>query len=437
MEPAFDPQKLRRPVFVLGLLMAALALLADPLGLSSAGLSSGQLLVAGVGLLLMLVAVLGQRVVSAYQGLALLLLNTLVLLVLIEIGAGVISYAISLGGDDEADPDPRISQPYYADQEWSAAFWNDFSAAEKFAYAPFVVWRRPPYSGQTITVDEQNRRVTPGAQCEADAFTVWAFGGSTMWGTGAPDWGTIPAYLQVGLSDQIGGPVCVQNFGQSAYVSSQSLIELVLQLKVGNVPDVVIFYDGVNDTFAAYQSGRTDAHQNLSTLENVFSGGAQQSLGEVLSDELGENTYTVDLLDRLFEDVDSGELITYATMGIAADDLAAQIVETYLDNYAFVAALAEVYDFDFAFFWQPVIFDGDKDLTAYEIGLRDRNDPALAELFEATYAALRDARSDYPKLYDLSGALDGETETSYSDFMHITPPANQIIAEAMLPEIAP
>jgi hypothetical protein len=205
----------------------------------------------------------------------------------------------------------------------------------------------------------------------------------------------------------------------------------MLQLKSGHVPDEVIFYDGVNDTFAAYQSGRADAHQNLSTLQDVFSGTSRESFGEIAADELREHTYTVDMLSRLFDDTDQ-TIITYASMGIDTDELAAQIIQNYLENYAFVDALSQVYGFDFAFFWQPVIFEGDKPLTELEAGLRDRNDPDLHALFDATYATLRDRLNDYPNLYDLSRAFDTQDETVYSDFMHVNPDANQIIADAML-----
>jgi lysophospholipase L1-like esterase len=418
-------------VFGVGAAILVLSLLADVIGLSAPGFSTGQILASGVGGVLIVVGLLGKRSVKVYQSVAVMLLNTLVLLLLIEIGAGLFSKAISLGSEDDTETDPRISQPYYANQEWSAAYWSEFSAASKFAYAPYVVWRRPPFSGQTINVDEGHHRRTPGAECDDDAFTVYAFGGSTLWGTGAPDWGTIPAYIQERLAAQRDEPVCVVNFAQSAYVSSQSLIELMLQLKSGHVPDVVIFYDGVNDTFAAYQSGRADAHQNLSTLQDVFSGAAREPFGEVVVDELRERTYTLDMLGRLFDE-SIQTLINYESMGVDRDDLAEQITQNYLENYRFVDGLAQIYGFDFAFFWQPVIFDGDKPLTDYEIGLRDQNDPDLAALFDATYAALRDSLTDYPNLYDLSGVFDTQDDSLYSDFMHVNPVANEIIADAML-----
>jgi lysophospholipase L1-like esterase len=87
-----------------------------------------------------------------------------------------------------------------------------------------------------------------------------------VWGTGSPDWATTPAFLQSGLQALKGRPVRVVNFGESGWVSSQGLIELIWQLKSGNYPDLVLFYDGSNDVYAAYQSGRAGVHQNLDEI---------------------------------------------------------------------------------------------------------------------------------------------------------------------------
>jgi hypothetical protein len=46
------------------------------------------------------------------------------------------------------------------------------------------------------------------------------------------------------------------------WVSTQSVIMLLRQLQHGNIPDVVVFYDGVNDTYAAYQQGFAGWPQN-------------------------------------------------------------------------------------------------------------------------------------------------------------------------------
>jgi hypothetical protein len=68
---------------------------------------------------------------------------------------------------------------------------------------------------------------------------------------GAPDWGTIPAYLQEELEERFNGAVCVVNYGEDGFASTQEVILLLIELQRGNVPDAVIFYDGVNDVTAA------------------------------------------------------------------------------------------------------------------------------------------------------------------------------------------
>ena len=68
------------------------------------------------------------------------------------------------------------------------------------------------------------------------------------------------------------GPVCVVNFGESGFVSTQGVIQLILELQSGNIPDLVIFYDGVNDVYAAYQSGRP-THQNFDKIAAKFEKG--------------------------------------------------------------------------------------------------------------------------------------------------------------------
>lgn len=82
-----------------------------------------------------------------------------------------------------------------------------------------------------------------------------------MWGSGARDSFTIPSLLSQILSEH-GISIHVVNYGESGFVSTQEVIALMLQLKKGNIPDVVMFYDGVNDTFSAFQHGIAGIPQN-------------------------------------------------------------------------------------------------------------------------------------------------------------------------------
>ena len=151
-------------------------------------------------------------------------------------------------------------------------YWREFGVSRRQAYRPYVLWRRHAFSGKTINVDADGVRLTPGAVCGPSSFKVFVLGGSTVWGTGSADWNTLPAHLQTELQRVSARPVCVVNFGESAWVSTQSVLQLLLQLQAGNVPDLVISYEGYNDADSVDQSGRAGVHENLAQLVAIFEG---------------------------------------------------------------------------------------------------------------------------------------------------------------------
>jgi lysophospholipase L1-like esterase len=366
-----------------------------------------------------------QRLGRWYQGTAILILNTLLLLLLVEGAAGLVLRLIQT---NFSPADARSELAYYRDQAWGRAYWQEFSAVSRRFYEPYVTWRRGPFDGETINIDDEGLRQTPGAVCTEDAYTVFAFGGSTMWGTGSPDGSTIPAYLQRGLAGQQERPVCVVNFGELAYVSTQSLIRLERQLQSGQVPDLVIFYDGINDVYAAYQSGQAGVHQNLDEVRAVF-----ERQERPFSLWLG-STNTVRLLNRVLSGINSEQPVgsTYKTMGVAAAPLASSIVQVYGQNVRMVDALAQKYGFATLFFWQPVIAIGDKALTEDEEALRSEMDPDLVTLFELTYEQVKERAATEPNLYDIADVLDEETGGVWIDSWHVTPVGNEQIAQVML-----
>src|SRR5215207_4722782 len=84
------------------------------------------------------------------------------------------------------------------------------------SYYSYVSWRRQPFSGKTINVVgpyNQRRTVNEGSD---KTKTAYFFGGSTIWGTGADDSGTIPS-----LFAQASG-IFSENFGEAAYTSHQN-----------------------------------------------------------------------------------------------------------------------------------------------------------------------------------------------------------------------
>src|SRR5262245_33112471 len=213
-----------------------------------------------------------------YRAVAILMLNALVAFACFELAAlGCFKIKIPTMKSSPTEQlvgegKPREKVSYYASQDWAERFWYEFRLSGKQRFYPFVGWRRAPFKGKTIEVDQNGIRVTPGANCSAKSFKVFTFGASEMWGTGSPNWGTIPAHLQKGLEKLGQGPVCVTNFAESASVSMQGIIMLLMQLRSGNVPDVVLFYTIGDDVYAAYQSGRAGTLENLDLIAAKFEG---------------------------------------------------------------------------------------------------------------------------------------------------------------------
>jgi len=379
-----------------------------------------------------------------YRAVAMLLLNTLIIFACGELAArGVFQMARVLlqpTAPLRGEGNLREKVSYYSAQDWAERYWQEFRLSRTQRYAPFVGWRRAPFKGDTIAIDQQGVRVTPGADCRATSWKVFTFGASEMWGTGAPNWGTIPAYLQQGLEKRRQGPVCVMNFAEAAYVSMQDVLMLLLQLQSGNVPDAVLFYDIGGDIAAAYQSGRAGGSENLDQLAARFEG----RLEPPTFVNWLRNTYSYALINELIgtlasanpqqEEPTPSALVTYESMGIDVAGLSDLIVQNYLGNYKIVSALARKYGFTYFFFMPPRLLLGNKPLTPEEQAMQHEaaSEAAFAKLSRAVYHTLERASAHYPHLYSMVHIFDHDEALIWIDEVHVTPVGNQLIAASML-----
>jgi len=70
-------------------------------------------------------------------------------------------------------------------------------------------------------------------------------------GPSIADSATIPCFIQEGLDSLWQGPVRVENRARPGWTSTQALIDLVLSLRSGAKPDLVLFIGGFEDAAAA------------------------------------------------------------------------------------------------------------------------------------------------------------------------------------------
>ena len=126
----------------------------------------------------------------------------------------------------------------------------DEVASHYFVYEDYVSFREHRCGGKYLNVREAGFREAKNQgpwPPDPHNLNVFAFGGSTMFGWGLPDWQTIPSFLQEELSLYSRKPVCLYNFGTSNYYSTQERICLEQLLSKGLKPDIAIFLDGLND----------------------------------------------------------------------------------------------------------------------------------------------------------------------------------------------
>lgn len=419
-------------VLVLGILTLCLGLLAPEF--------RGQLLFSG-GVLLLIGWFL-QPLSRHYRTIAVVFLNTVLLLLVIEFLATATLATVnvrfvrdlleSVMGRPSKLVDHYLALPYYTDQEWSQQYWSELLQALRKDYYPYVIWRSPGFKGELLNIDAHGRRMTPDATCSPDALRVYVFGGSSTWGWGAPDWGTVPAYLQQQLSRQHAEPVCVVNYGENAFVSTQNVVQLLLLLDAGDVPDAVVFLDGVNDVLAASQNRVPLVHQNFEEIAALFEEPDPPLLTWV------RDLHTVTLLQTLVRESGLAATAGSSAIGPGPDDLADAVARTYLNNYRIVSALAGSYGFRYYFFLQPYILAGDKVLTPEEQDMPTglnwvfNLDATVVDLFADTYSRIEAGRPEHEHLYSLTGVFDEEPRQVWLDtWGHTTPVGNERIAAAI------
>ena len=336
--------------------------------------------------------------------------------VMLELGARAFVYAF-----DWWVPDERINADAYAGAPWTRDYYREFRASGDVEWHSYVYWRRRPYVGTSIHIDKDGIRQTwtPAAAPERRIFVM---GGSTVWGTGARDDQTLPSHIAREL-DASGDPVHVVNYGESGYVTEQSVAMLLERLRASDVPDVVVFYVGAEDVFAAYQNGRAGVPQNEANRALEFNAMQPEALGSALR----VMTSGMERVNTLFH-----RPAPVASPSVSADVLANAIEVHACQNRKIVSGLAHQFGFTPVWFLQPVIFSKPQ-LTSYEQLERGRYESAR-EIFDRAYARLRRSDAcDATPLHDLSLQFADERAPVFLDAFHISEDGNHRVARAMLP----
>ena len=434
---------LRFVSLLFGCALILVSLTADLTGLSvGSGFSRNQWLILCMGLFAIIGGILGAAFAKLYRRTAIMLLNLLILLVVLDISALVVVKLI------DAD---RFRLRQRKLDAGGVHLLHD-NVVER--YVPFVLWRAVPDTVMAgATTDGEGFRITPPSTVRSDGDTLYlyAFGGSAMWGYGVDDTCTIAFYLQQELASGLERPVRVSNRAQCAQASTQELIELLLQLRAGNVPDIVLFYDGFNDVASAYESGIAGAHLGLRSIEGRIEGDPR-AMGRIpLAEDVFRRTNFFLFLGSIglvSSEANPLPPESYMDHGVSLDSLADDVVSIYLGNTTVATKLSEAYGFAVYFVLQPNIWCGSKPLSACELGFRNGSaagafqpgeDENWRNLIRRCYLVWADSISNQGRIFDYSDAFDTCEYPVYTDGCgaHITAAGNRMIAARLADDIMP
>ncbi len=317
--------------------------------------------------------------------------------------------------------------PNYASLEWAKQFFAEYNGLPS-KYFDFIGWRRKAFKGKTITIDESGyRRYFSEISSDLKSSKIWFFGGSAMWGTGARDNETIPAFVQ-----KFSGKTTF-NFGETGYVAHQSLNLLMKAYLEGGKPETVVFYDGVNEVLNKCRVGASF----FSTLQEV------QIQKWVERNSFGHSSFfsvfdpTVEILAKaqllgkgLGNSKKSNVSLNGDMLECHLDSRKAELITNNLmDDWRVAKFLVESKGGVFIPVLQPVAYIGSPNLIHLPNVFRD---DLWKKQYEIVYEKIRlsakKLKVDYVDMTDVFDVKD----FVYIDLCHVSPNGNELVAKRLL-----
>jgi lysophospholipase L1-like esterase len=329
----------------------------------------------------------------------------------------------------------RLTNPAYTSKPW-------FS--ESFLIAACLNpggWYTPPgtrvifprdYRDDYFTVEGGLRKTTGFPEGTGRPFrTLFALGGSTTYCAETPDNFTWPSRFQLLLTEENpAGPIKTLNLGVTSVNSSQEYARLVYEIQRGNVPEICVIFNGVNDCYQGvlYNNPEGTLYEEASSME--------RSLLRRLKRKLAVLDLTAEFV---YARRRTGRLSAHeASLGALATRTAA----LYEEHMRAAQKLCDEHGILMCVCLQPNLFTIGRRLNEHENGIRERRlgvYPQLERCFQETYPLLRERVASMHDsgihAWDLSGVFDANTEPIFLDECHVESEGNRIIAEEIFKRI--
>ena len=292
-----------------------------------------------------------------------------------------------------------------------------------FVYQPWVGFSEAEFSGKLLHVDRDargfpiRRTINPKAD-GLPVAPVYVLGGSTTFGYNVADEHTWPTYLSAILNDKAKGlHIEVTNYGHEYFNSSQEAVLLADLLKSGHRPSLVVFMDGVNEptpTDVPFFTEQAAKGFRAAQFPPSFAERFQWVPAVRLANFFGRRWIGV-----------TGQAKAAWPVGYHDE----QHVQTSLNGFCqsrdIAKAIAVLYHVPVLFFLQPNSFYN-YDLSLYRVATLSREFLDYRRFANAVYPRLK---TD-PGYVDLSGMFDewGHRKAIVDD-VHYTPAFNQFLAQ--------
>tara|TARA_B100001093_G_C26698577_1_gene957993 strand:+ start:164 stop:1177 length:1014 start_codon:yes stop_codon:yes gene_type:complete len=324
--------------------------------------------------------------------------------------------------------------------EWAKDYFREHWDSHYSKWVPYTYYRSKKYTGEYININDSGLRQTKFNRERESSVDVFVFGGSTVYGVGSRDEGTIPSQIAK-IASSHGTPVKVQNFGQMGYVSTQGVIELMKLIQRNDIPDIVIFYDGVNDPLASLRSnigytlGEDERAQEFNLLNPLYESDSLKTIliRFIYKLEIGRLLY--ELRNNIRESEGSSNSIARSSVvdipkirTSSKSNLAKETFDLYTHNVRVLNSIAREYGFKAYFFWQPIIYSVEN-LSAEGNQLLNGK-IKYNDFYDKVYKHARECSIN--NFYDISNVLSSKDEDYFIDFCHVNEAANTKIAKKML-----
>jgi hypothetical protein len=369
---------------------------------------------------------------------------TVVLILLLE-AAYRLQAAVRHSSDGPASaPVAGVEPPNPFDSTaWAADYRRDHLSEEAVRWASYVYVRNPTFRGTYITVDSLGHRVTPLPPSNGGrAVRVFFLGGSTTFGWYQRADSTMPAEAARRMQALLGDSAHVEvtNFGVPGHTFMQEILELELQLRAGARPDVVVFYDGINDVMATVQNQRAGLPQNEANRVDDFARGralAAESPSGMANDLRVARRSLLSVLGRLHL---ARRIIEakrpQAPPSLPADSLAQSLVRVFAENARIVDALAVRYEFEPIYVWQPALLSTRKPVTRREDWLRRPQRIADLHMAVPKYIGAAMAPVAGGRFIDATDLFHDDKREIFADvYGHTYERANPRVVDTLMPSL--